>query len=73
MAKGDTTRSTVSNPHTGRYTPPMTVQGALVHRHEQTLKAGVHEWVTLSPSDAEEDSRLWEFCLHCGRILQTME
>jgi hypothetical protein len=45
-------------------TPVRPIQGSEVYYNEQT-------WITLIPSEGE-DSRVWEFSLTTGRIIQTM-
>lgn len=53
------------------YTPPAEVDGVPVHRvsaSEVTFNG--QTWITLIPREGE-DSRMWEFSLTTGQIVQT--
>lgn len=56
------------------HTPPKEVDGApVVVSSAPVLVGGSHRWVTLVPTGNIDDPRLWEYCIHCKRLTQTMD
>lgn len=50
---------------------PTRIDGTLVESVGDPLDIGTGLWVTLVPERDDEDTRVWEFDLISGRILQT--